>query len=262
MTIQTLVAALKQNKDELIKKMNIKTNTIVTNQCDEDGRYEFEIGDNHVLWIDSNSRGVGLNRNTSLKEASADIVLFSDEDIVYEDDYGEKIIEAFSAHPDADMLLFNVEVEEERRTYFIEKEYKVGLLNSGRFPSYSFACKREALLKRGISYSLLFGGGAKYSNGEDSLFILDCIKRGMRVIALPIIIGKEIPRKSTWFNGYDEKFFKDRGVLYVFLYGIFALPLSIRFLHKHGDKMLTKMSFFEALALMRSGIREGRNIKK
>ena len=34
-----------------------------------------------------------------------------------------------------------------------------------------FAVRRERLQAANITFSLLFGGGAKYSNGEDSLFL-------------------------------------------------------------------------------------------
>ena len=36
-------------------------------------------------------KGVGLSRTTALQRATADIVLFSDEDIVYENGYAEKV---------------------------------------------------------------------------------------------------------------------------------------------------------------------------
>ena len=39
-----------------------------------------------------------------------------------------------------------------------------------------------------ITFSLLFGGGAKYSNGEDSLFLKDCLKYGLVVYAVPVCV--------------------------------------------------------------------------
>ena len=84
---------------------------------------------------------------------------------------------------------------------------------------------------------MLFGGGAKYSNGEDSLFIKDCLNAGMKIKAMPVNLGREIPRPSTWFHGYTEKFFYDRGVLYVYLYGMMAKPFAMRFMLKHKSKL-------------------------
>ena len=68
-------------------------------------------------------------------------------------------------------------------------------------------------------------------------------------------IGKENGRPSTWFHGYNEKFFYDRGVLYRFLYGKAAFLMALRFLYKQKDVMCKEFSFREAFVLMRRGIR-------
>ena len=102
----------------------------------------------------------------------------------------------------------------------------------------------------------MFGGGAKYSNGEDSLFLLECLKKGFRVYALPIEIGKEVPRPSTWFNGYTEKFFFDRGVLYYYLYGKLRHLMAIRFLLAHKGVMCQEIPVKKAFELMCAGMKE------
>lgn len=98
---------------------------------------------------------------------------------------------------------------------------------------------------------------------------------GLKVYKAPVTIGRENGRPSTWFHGYDEKFFYDRGVLYHFLYGRLALPMAVRFLVKHRDTMFAaageaagqenrngeaagascRIGMAEAFALMRKGIR-------
>ena len=237
MTIQTLVSCVNQDMNTIAEKMNLQTDAIVINQCEENAYQEYMYHGNLIQCYSFCERGVGLSRNNALLRASADLILFSDEDIVYEDGYSEKIKVAFEDNPDKDFLLFNFEVDESRQTYHIEKETKISLFNSGRYPTYSFALRRESVIKNNITFSLLFGGGAKYSNGEDSLFIKDCLKAGMKIKAMPVNLGREIHRPSTWFHGYTEKFFYDRGVLYVYLYGMMAKPFAMRFMLKHKSKL-------------------------
>ncbi len=237
MTIQTLVSSVKQNTAELADKMNLQTDAIIINQCEQNSYDQYAYNGHEVKCYSFEERGVGLSRNNALLRATADIVLFADEDIVYEEGYAGKILKAFSAYPEADMLLFNMEVDKQRATYHTEKKTRVRRYNCGRYPTYSFAVKRECLHKANITFSLLFGGGAKYSNGEDSIFIRECIRQGLKIYALPLNIGKEIPRQSTWFDGYNYKFFFDRGVLYRYLYGNLARPLALRFLLKHKALM-------------------------
>lgn len=260
MQLQTLVSAVNQDTNTLAEKMNLQSEAIIINQCDCNVYREYEWKGHKIKAYSFAEKGVGLSRNNGLLRATADLILFSDEDIVYQEGYAKAIIQAFEERPRADMLLFNVEVEEDRATYHITKEHRVRFYNSGRYPTYSFAIRREKLHAANITFSLLFGGGAKYSNGEDSLFLMECLKKGFQVYALPITIGKEVPRPSTWFFGYTEKFFFDRGVLYHFLYGRLQYLMSLRFLLAHGKKMCEKITVKEAYNLMLQGIREAKKI--
>ena len=131
----------------------------------------------------------------------------------------------------------------------------VHVWNAGRYPTYSFAVRREKLHASNVTFSLLFGGGAKYSNGEDSLFLKECIQYGLKVYAVPAELGAERERESTWFKGYTDKFFLDRGVLYHFLYGALAYPMAVRFILAHGKVMCAEIPKKNALALMKKGIR-------
>lgn len=256
MTLETLVAAVNQDVSALAKKMNLQSDAIIINQCGENHYSEYEHYGKKVKAYSFAEKGVGLSRNNALLRATADIVLFSDEDIVYQKGYAAQILQAFEERPKADMLLFNMEVEADRATYHIEKEHRVRFYNSGRYPTYSFAVRREKLHKANITFSLLFGGGAKYSNGEDSLFLLECLKKGFKIYALPVEIGKEVPRPSTWFCGYTEKFFFDRGVLYFYLYGKLRKLMAFRFLLAHKTVMCQEIPVRKAYELMCAGMKE------
>lgn len=258
MRLEVLVSAVNKNIKELAEQMNLNSDAIIINQTTQFGYEEFEHNGFQVKGFSFQEKGVGLSRNNALLRGTGDILLFSDEDIIYHDDYREKIIRSFEEHPEADMLLFNMKVGESRATYYTEQFHAVHIWNAGRYPTYSFAIRKDILQKSHITFSTLFGGGAKYSNGEDSLFLKDCLKYGMKVYAVPVEIGAETERESTWFHGYDQKFFFDRGVLYHFLYGKLAYPMSVRFLLAHGNMMCKDIPVKGALKLMKSGINEAK----
>ncbi len=258
MKIEMLVSAVNQDVRALAKRMNIRTGAVIINQCGEFGYEEYRHNSHTIRCYSLKERGVGLSRNSALMRAGGEIAVFSDEDIVYEDGYEEKIEKAFRQYEDADILLFNVKVAPARRTYWNEKAKRIHWYNYGRYPAYSIAARTEALHRANVSFSLLFGGGAKYSNGEDSLFLRDCLHKKLKIIALPEVIGEEKERESTWFHGYTDKFFKDRGVLYHFLYGRLAVPFSLRFLLAHKEEMCKETEWKRAYSLMKDGIREGK----
>ena len=151
------------------------------------------------------------------------------------------------------MILFNVTVEENRRTYCITQRKRVRWYNCGRYGAVSFAVRRESLLSSGVTFSLLFGGGARYSNGEDSLFLKEFMGKGYSVYTAPVTIARETGGESTWFHGYDEKFFRDRGVLYRYLYGRLRRVMALRFLLVHRNKLCREVSFRQAYEWMREG---------
>ena len=258
MKIEVLVSAVEKEPAELVSQMNISSDAVLVNQCDRYAYDTLQTTKGSVKCFSMPERGVGLSRNTALLHASGDVVLFSDEDITLAPDYETQIRQAYEALPDADMILFNVKVAPSRRTYWNREIRRITYRNYGRYPAYSISAKLPALRRANAHYSLLFGGGAKYSNGEDSLFLRDCLKAGLRIYAHTACIGEEQERESTWFSGYHEKFFRDRGVLYHHLYGKLALPLSLRFLLAHRETMCREIPVGKAFLSMCAGVREGR----
>ena len=117
MSMTLLVSALNANPEELTEKMAIKGNAVIVNQCENDSKRETDKDGNKIVIIESPTRGVGVSRNLCIDNSFGDIVLFSDDDIVYDDDYVKKVEEEFDKHPEADMIMFDVAVCEEERNY-------------------------------------------------------------------------------------------------------------------------------------------------
>lgn len=218
MKVEILLATMffEKEDDNFLDLMNIQTDIIVGNQCNENKNKVFEYRGNNVTVLSRDERGVGKNRNLALFYSDADIVLFADNDVRYYDGYGKKIEEYYKAHPDADVVIFNFkEKRGDEPLHDINlKNKKARLKDITKFGTWAVTAKRKSILKKRISFSLLFGGGAKYSMGEDSLFLSDCYKSGMNIYLSNETIGEVIHRESTWFNGLTEKYIFDKGVLF------------------------------------------------
>lgn len=268
-SLQILVSAVNKDAGKLPEIMNIESDAVIVNQIigadvegsGENSDEEFSYGDYNVKVLTRFEKGVGLSRNTALEASDSEIIQFGDDDIVYDDGYGQRILEEFDAHPEADVLLFNVKAQPGRETYWNEDFARVSWMNYGRYPAYAICARRAKLVEAGVKYSLLFGGGAPYMNGEDSLFLHDCLKAGLGVYRTTTVLGHERVSESTWFKGYTEKFFFDRGVLYHFLYGKMAFVWGFRFLFKNRVEMCKEIGFFRSYKLLLSGVRHGRTIE-
>lgn len=259
MNVQVLASVMNEDAGTLAERMRLESDAIIINQCDRLGFEEIERGGHRIKFYSFPERGVGRSRNEAIMRAEGDICLFADADLVYETGYAEAVAAEFERRPDADMILFNVTVKEERKTYQIGERKRVHWYNCGRYGAVSFAVRRDSLLASGVMFSLLFGGGAKYSNGEDSLFLKEFMGKGFSVYTAPVTIAREqAAGDSTWFQGYNEKFFRDRGVLYRCLYGRWSRLMALRFLLVHRDKLCSEASVRRAYGWMREGMTERR----
>jgi len=256
-TFDVLVSTMHQKGHTLLEKMNIQSNAIVINQCD---RYEFEeieYNGNHIKFLSFAERGIGLSRNIALMRSTADICLFADDDVVYVDNYEKIIINAFLKKPEADMIIFNVPCSnEDRNPKKIINEKKLHLHNAMSFGTYRIAIRRNGALKNGIYFSLMFGGGAKYSAGEDSLFISDFFKKGCKVYSDPSIIGYVDHKESTWFNGYNDKYFIDKGVFFYTISKKFGRLLCLQYVLRKYKLFQNEKTRMEALKLMLRGVKK------
>lgn len=211
MDLEVLVATVGQADCSLAEKMNIKTSAVIANQG---GSWRYEEADGgRVRMVTTDTKGVGINRNLALQLAKGDILLFADDDVTYYDGTLQGVRDAFRQLPDADVIFFGIdmtrdaEVFDKRRN----KTRRVHLWNSLRYGAARMAIRREAVLKHRLAFSTLFGGGCPYSSGEDTILIRDCFRAGLRVYSHSYVLGRCAKDTSSWFSGYNDKYFFDRG---------------------------------------------------
>lgn len=257
MNLQVLVATMNQNDHSLLNKMNIQSDAIIGNQSNRNEVEEFKYNGHKIKYLSFAERGVGLNRNNTLMRADADICLFADDDVVYCDNYKELVLSAFAQNPDADLIAFNVKSSNQDRVGFVEsKKQRIRFYNFMRHGTYRLAIRLKTIRKENIYFSLLFGGGAKYSCGEDTLFLLECLRSRLVMYSVPICIGEVKQIESTWFDGYTDKYFKDKGVLFAAISRKLAWLLSIQFVIRKYKLFRGDIKPGRALKLMFDGIRQ------
>ena len=214
--VQVLVAAMDQADHSLLEKLNIQSDAIVGNQCDNNSIEHFEWGDNNynITYLNFNERGVGLNRNNALMRATGEFCIFADDDMTYVDGYPQIVEKYFDENKDADVIVFNI-IESKPTRYIIKKFHRVHWNNFLRYGAVRIAIRRQKVFDQGILFNLCFGGGTEHSAGEDVLFLSECLKKGLHIYAVPEYIARlNDDRESTWFQGYTDKFFVDKGFFY------------------------------------------------
>lgn len=267
MKIEVSVVTMNQEDESLIEKMNLQTDVVIGNQCDRNEVVKNCKNGHRYSIYSFAERGVGLNRNNILFRSEAEIITFADDDMVFFDGYAEIILKAFSELPDADAIVFNIKVNgtDSGRKGVRRENRKIRRVRWWNFMNYGIcrvSIKNSSIKRTNISFHREFGGGTRYSAGEDTLFLTDMMKKKLKIYTYPVCIACINQNNSTWFKGYNEKFFYDRGALYQAMTSKFASILSFIMVVKNWNiYKASGYSFGKILKLMKNGRNGFRNLK-
>ena len=259
--LQVLLATVGQQDTSITEKMNLRCDAVIANQADRDFVITQTTEFGTVKMITTTTRGVGLNRNIALLAADAQIVLFADDDVTYRDDMPQAVLAAFRENPEADVLIFGMDMVKDGQIFEKRclKKSRLRLFNSMSFGTYRIAVRREALLRHNITFHQCFGGGCGFSAGEDSLFLKSCFDHKLKVFSHDYVLGQCCKDSSSWFVGFNEKYFYDKGVLvrHLFpkLYWLMGLYFAVCF------KRHTEIGVLRRIRLVYKGIRRGRMLR-
>lgn len=253
MKIQILVSTMFQTDYSLLDKINVQSDAVVVNQCNLDNINSFRYKNHNILWINSTERGLSRSRNMALKNSTADVCVICDDDEHLSDGYPHMIQSAYTNLKDADFIVFNIN----RIGWKIKEKIFIKPEKIGWFKTYSsvhITFKRCQILENDITFDIRFGAGSGiYSCAEDAIFCMDCHKRGLKMYTCPGILCDVVCDNSTWFNGYDEKYFYDVGaylsVVYPSWKHVMKCYYPVRF------RKITDLGAFEIIYAINAGFR-------
>lgn len=180
-------------------------------------------------------KGLSLNRNNALANASSDLIYICDDDITILPGALQKAIKRFEDYPDTDVATFKMK-EEERKNYPKEvtdlkfrlpKGYNVG------------ACQmvfRRSLFPE-IQFNTKFGiNSGVFEVGEDEIFHLTLRKRGYKCRFFPDVIASH-PHEATGRRSIsDPRILHGLGAVITKSYPLsffWRIPLKAYRLHKN-----------------------------
>lgn len=246
MKLEVLLSVMNLKKENL-DKMNITSKCTVINQC---GKDDFEKYKNFNIYS-YNEKGLSRSRNRGLDKATEDIVLICDDDVIYNESYENRVIEEFENNPKADVIFFNME-SPYRKKKTIKKRKRLHIYNSLHYASCNIAFRKDSIKNKNIRFNTDFGPNAKWGNGSDTIFIRDVLKNKLKIYSSPVNLGTVYHRSSTWFKGYNEKFFFNKGVLFTAINKKFRKILLLQYLLRHSE-VFKDLGFLKAYKSMKKG---------
>ncbi len=249
---EILCVTMHQNDFSKIEEMNVRSDIVYANQGDHTGYSEYEFNGHKAKMISTETRGVGINRNLALCYASADICLMSDDDVKYQDDMEERIVAEFDSHPDADIIVFNFTSNNPKRCpeRYLKTKKCSGIYRTP-WGSVRIAFRLNSVRKANVWFTSLFGGGCIFPSGEDSIWIRGLKRSGLVFYVSKEIIGEIDYENSSWFTGFDQKYFYGVGACYA---GMKDRLYPLKYLHAvFRTRNRGKLTAMEKLKWLRNG---------
>ncbi len=239
MKIQVLFATMYQENDSLPLKSKVIGSYLVVNQTNYSKYPNITNSDKNRLFISTEERGLSNSRNTALRNATGDICLIADDDLEYLDGYEEIVKNAYKKYPDADIILFDFLEESSIRKRKSVAKYsgRLNYLQILRGNSVRISFKLKSIKENNLKFNTYFGAGSNhFTSGEDIVFLVDSFRKKLKIYYEPVPILKLLDNdNSTWFNGFDKKYFNNIGAFSYHYAHNFWFVYCLQFLLRHRN---------------------------
>lgn len=246
--MQVLLSTMNIKSDNelnnLLNKMNITTNYLVINQVAS--KKETNIKNMNAITVEN--KGLSKSRNLALKNSKDDILILADDDVIYEKEYNQIIEDAYKKYSKADIICFFVESKNKSRKIKRIRTGKIGFLRIMQISSFQISMRKSSI--KNIRFDENFGAGSIYDRGEETIFLRDCLKKGLEIRFVNKKIASVEQRQSTWFKGFTEDYLYKQGKVFKRIYPRFYLIIDIQFAIRKHKLYKNNVSFFKALKLM------------
>ncbi len=254
MKLEILLSCMHQVDDSLVADSHITGDVLIINQCDREGAAEYPTARGRARMCFTTQRGLTRSRNMAIDNSRGDICLLCDDDEVFEPDYEEKILRAYTELPQADVIIFKMRG---RAPSFPDKVRPLRFPLTMRVSSWQISFRREPLVRKGIRFDELLGAGSGNGAEEELKFLLDCQRGSLKIFYVPQEIATVAQAQSTWFHGYDRLFFEKRGATTRYILGVpLALAYGVYYVVRKRKLYRPYISPLGAWSALCRGIRE------
>lgn len=260
MTLEVLMSCMHQNDDTLVHNSRLTGDVVVINQCDRQAYSEGKTSSGVIRMYSTMERGLTKSRNMAISKAKADICLLCDDDEVFVSNYESAILSAYEDNPHADVVIFKMV---NRPSSFADQTMRLRFPKTMKVSSWQISFRRKRILETGVLFDELLGAGTGNGGEEELKFLLDCEKAGLVIYYVPVEIASVAQESSTWFGGFNERFFENRGATTRYILGaglasIYAIYYVIRKKKLYSQTISPQNALFATFR----GIRENRISKQ
>jgi glycosyltransferase involved in cell wall biosynthesis len=151
-----------------------------------------------VRVVNAFDKGISKSRNLAILNSKAKILLFTDDDVVFIENFDQKIIEAYNNNPLVSAICFQTLTTEGVLYSNYPKHNKI--LNNKEIInvlSIEVSCKSDSIKKGKIKFNEWFGLGSQFEDSETFFYLRNLKNKGFRVFFCPLNIVIHKPFSSS-----------------------------------------------------------------
>ncbi len=194
-------------------------NIIVVNQTDEDKLLSSDRS--NIKVINSFGRGSPASRNLAIRNATADVCLMADDDIIYQPYLKQHIEAVYSKHPEAAMISFQAINERGQAFADYHNEGLHDKKSLKKIYTIVISFKREIFEEHQVYFNHYFGVGSVFKGETEYAFLRNAYDKGLKMIHVSTIIVQHPDENSGRFMGSDNALFARAALTHRF-YGNFS----------------------------------------
>lgn len=256
MKLEILLSCMHQTDDALVKASGITGDVLVINQCDRTDDQSWPTARGTARMLSTTDRGLTRSRNLAIETSRADICLLCDDDEIFVADYERRILDAYEKLPQADVIIVKML---ERTPSFPDKIMRLRFPKTMKVSSWQISFRRESLIRTGVRFDELLGAGTGNGAEEELKFLLDCQKAGLKIYYVPVEIATVGQTVSTWFEGFTEPFFVNRGATTRYILGApLAFLYGVYYVIKKRSMYREKLTPAHAMKALLRGMKENK----
>lgn len=256
MKLEVLLSCMHQTDDTLVRRSGVTGDVVMINQCDQEGYAEYPTKEGTARMFFSRQRGLTKSRNLAIEKALADVCLLCDDDEQFVPNYDKLILDSYEALPQADVIIFKMV---NRPPSFEDKVIRLRFPQTLKVSSWQISFRRERLLAASVRFDELLGAGTGNGAEEELKFLLDCERAGLMIYYVPVPIASVTQAESTWFDGFSETFFENRGATTRYILGAGMASLyAVYYIIRKRKLYQESISSLNALRAIFRGILENK----
>lgn len=151
----------------------------------------------HVRFIQQSAKGTGRSRNAALHAATGDLLYLCDDDLIFEPDFLQKILNAAHIYPDVDIFTFQIRTTEGGMyKSYPDKPYQHTLRTTATVSIVEMVIRKRAVDREWIAFDERFGLATVYNTGEEFVMLHDALTKGATAMYIPEVLVQHPPISS------------------------------------------------------------------